>query len=521
LHFAPIAAGYAASVGAHCEAAAHYRVALRHADDLPPIERAKLQERYSYECYLTDQGSEAIEARRKALEIWRAAAERLREGDSLRWLSRLSWFTGRRSDADVYGNEAVAALQALPPGPELAMAYSNRAQLDMLAHEVDSAIVWARRTIELAEQLGNQEILSHALNNLGTSRLIAADPGGWNDLERSLQIALAENLQEHVARAYTNLGNTAVTTRLYERGAKYLEEGIGYCDDHDLDSWKLYMLAMRSRERFERGDWNGTSEDAQTVLRDPRTAAISRVIALTVLGHLRIRRGDPNSAGPLEEARALTSSIGEIQRIAPLAAALADAAWLVGDRDAVIREVSEGYALARIQRDPWTKGMLAVWLWRVDALTEIPEGIAAPYTLEMARDWRGAADAWEKLGCPYERANMLGWYGGESEQREALAVFEQLGASAAAQALRKQMRASGVRGIPRGSRESTRLDPHGLTKREAQILKLLAAGLRNSAIAKRLFLSTKTVDHHVSAILTKLGVPSRAEAAAMVRKLTE
>jgi DNA-binding CsgD family transcriptional regulator len=165
--------------------------------------------------------------------------------------------------------------------------------------------------------------------------------------------------------------------------------------------------------------------------------------------------------------------------------------------------------------------MLAIWLWRAGALDPIPTEIAKPYALEMSGDWQAAASAWHALGCPYERASMLGWYGGESEQREALAVLEQLGAAPAAQALRKQMRARGVQGIPRGSRTSTRLDPHGLTKREAEILGLLSEGLRNSAIAKRLFLSTKTVDHHVSAILTKLGVPSRAEAVAMARKLSE
>jgi DNA-binding CsgD family transcriptional regulator len=521
LHFAPIAGADAASVGAHCEAAAHYRTALRHADELPPVERARLQEQYSYECYLTDQGKEAIEARRAALEVWRTVGERLREGDSLRWLSRLSWFTGQRTDADKYGDEAVAVLQPLPPGPELAMAYSNRSQLDMLAHEVDSAIDWAQRTLKLAEELNSPEILSHALNNLGASRLIAEDPAGWDDLERSLQIALAGNFHEHVARAYTNLSFNAVCSRLYPRASQYLVGGIAYCDDHDLDSWKLYMLALRARARFEQVDWDSASEDAEAVLKDPRTAPISRVIALTVLGHLRVRRGDPDSLAPLENARVLISDIRETQRIGPLAAALADAAWLLGDRDRVLREVSEGYTLSRNHRDPWTKGMLAVWLWRADALAEIPADIPEPYALEIARNWRGAADAWQKLGCPYERANMLGWYGGESEQREALAVFEQLGAAPAAQALRKQMRASGVRGIPRGSRVSTRLDPHGLTKREAEILKLLAAGLRNSAIAKRLFLSTKTVDHHVSAILTKLGVPSRAEAAATARKLSE
>jgi DNA-binding CsgD family transcriptional regulator len=164
--------------------------------------------------------------------------------------------------------------------------------------------------------------------------------------------------------------------------------------------------------------------------------------------------------------------------------------------------------------------MLAIWLWRAGALPQLPTDIAQPYALEMAQDWQGAARAWHELGCPYERANMLAWYGGEAEQREALAVFEQLGTAPAAQALRKQMRTQGVRGVPRGSRTSTRCNPHGLTRREAEILALLSEGLRNSAIARRLFVSTKTVDHHVSAILTKLGVPSRAEAVAMARKLS-
>jgi len=521
LRFAPLAGSNAAAVGAHSEAAAHYRVALRHSNGLTPFEHALLQEQYSYECYLTDQGEEAIKARHSSLEIWRATGERLREGDTLRWLSRLNWFVGRRTEADRYAAEAIDALESLAPGPELAMAYSNRSQLDMLAHEVPSAIEWAQRTIKLAEALGRSDILSHALNNLGTARLIADDPAGREDLERSLEIALAADFQEHAARAYTNLASASVSMRDYGRGARYLDDGITYCDDHDLDSWRLYMLSCRARARFEQADWDRASEDTEAVLRDPRTAAISRVTALTVLGHMRIRRGDPDSRSPLEQARVLVSDIRESQRIAPLASAFADAAWLAADREGVIREVQPAYELARDQRDPWSKGMLAIWLWRAGSLQQIPTDIAEPYALEIAHDWQGAARAWQELGCPHERANMLAWYGGEAEQREALAVFEQQGAAPAAQALRKQMRAQGVQSIPRGSRTTTRLDPHGLTKREAEILSLLCEGLRNAAIAKRLFLSTKTVDHHVSAILTKLGVPSRAEAVAMARKLPE
>jgi DNA-binding CsgD family transcriptional regulator len=163
-------------------------------------------------------------------------------------------------------------------------------------------------------------------------------------------------------------------------------------------------------------------------------------------------------------------------------------------------------------------GELAVWLWRVDALEQRPANIAEPYALEISGDWRGAAQAWKELGCPYEYATMLAWHGSDAEQREALAKLDQLGAAPAAKALRQKMRAKGIRGLPRGARKSTRHHPHGLTRREAETLALMSQGLRNAAIARRLFVSTKTIDHHVSAILAKLGVPSRAAAIALTRR---
>jgi DNA-binding CsgD family transcriptional regulator/tetratricopeptide (TPR) repeat protein len=518
LHFAPIAATQAASVGAHREAASHYQAALRHAEEIPPDERGRLQEQLSYECFLTGQHERAIEARRSALHIWRASGARVKEGDALRWLSRLSWSVGDRAEADRYGAAALATLESLLPGPELAMAYCNQADLDMEAHEAESAIDLAQHAIALAESWRNDEILSDALNTLGIVRLIAGDVSGWADLERSLQLALAGGLQEHVANAYTNLAAMAVSRREYDRARRYLSDGLAYCEQHDLDFDGPYTLAYRARMRFEQGDWDGASEDVEAVLRHPRTSAVTRIPALRTLGHLRIRRGDPDASAPIEEARALAGPTPELQRVGMLAAVCAEAAWLAGDREGVLREVQTTYELVRRRRDPRMKGELAAWLWRVGALDELPEDIAEPYALEISRDWQGAARAWKALGCPYECASVLAMYGTEPEQKEALTMLEQLGAGPAAQALRKKMRVQGVRGVPRGSRSSTQRNPHGLTQREAEILALLSDGLRNAAIAKRLFVSTKTVDHHVSSILTKLGVPSRAEAVAMARK---
>jgi DNA-binding CsgD family transcriptional regulator/tetratricopeptide (TPR) repeat protein len=518
LRYAPIAAAQAASVGAHREAASHYEAALRHAETLPAEERVHLQERLSYECHLTGQHQRALEVGREALSMWRASGQRLKEGDTLRWLSWLSWFAGDHAEADQYGVEAIGILEGLPPGAELASAYSIRADLAMEAHELDSSIDWAQRAIALAEPYANTAILSQALNTRGTVRLIGGDSSGWSDLDRSLQLALAGGLPERVIGCHTNLAAMAVSCRRYEAASRHLSEGLAYCEEYDLDSWWLYMLAYRARMRFEQGSWDEASDDVHAVLRHPRTTSISRIPALRILGHIRIRRGDPDAGSPLEEARALAGPAPKLQQIGTLAAVLAEAAWLAGDPDSILREVRPAYDLVCRRRDPRMKGELAAWLWRASALERQPSDIPEPYALEISSDWQGAARAWQALGCPYEHACMLAWYGAENEQRQAFTIFEQLGARPAALALRHQMRARGVRGVPRGARTSTRCHPHGLTRREAEILALLCDGLRNSVIARRLFVSTKTVDHHVSAILAKLAVQTRAEAIAVARR---
>jgi DNA-binding CsgD family transcriptional regulator/tetratricopeptide (TPR) repeat protein len=515
--FAPLAAAQAASVGAHREAASHFEAMVPYADELAAPERARLFEQLSYECFLIGSYARASETRRLALDLWRSIGACTQEGDALRSLSRLAWFEDRRADAERYSADAIRVLESLPPGPVLAEAYCDRADLDMEAHENHSAIEFAQRAVGLAETWTDHLILSNASNVLGTARIIIGDDSGWADLERSLHLALASGFQELAARAYTNLSAMAVSRRRYGEAARYLSAGLAYCEERDLDFLRPYLLAYRARMNFEQGRWLQASEDAEAVLHHPRSTPVTRIPALRTLGHLRIRRGDPDASSPLEEARALAGPAPELQRFGTLAAVAAEAAWLAGERASVLREVQPAYEMVLRRRDPRMKGELAAWLWRVDALEQIPTDIPEPYAMEISRDWRGAARSWKELDCPYERALVLGWYGGEPEQREALAILDQLGAAPAAQALRRQMRSQGVRAVPRGSRTSTRRNLLGLTRREAQILALLSDGLRNAAIARRLFVSTKTVDHHVSAILAKLGVPSRAEAVALSR----
>jgi DNA-binding NarL/FixJ family response regulator len=138
--------------------------------------------------------------------------------------------------------------------------------------------------------------------------------------------------------------------------------------------------------------------------------------------------------------------------------------------------------------------------------------------LELAGRWREAAQAWERKGCPYEQALALS-EGDEEAQRAALQILEGLGATPAAALVRRQLQSRGVRGLARGPRRSTRANPAGLTNRQMEVLELLAEGLSNREIGQRLFLSTRTVDHHVSALLQKLGAGSRARAAALARDM--
>jgi ABC-type multidrug transport system fused ATPase/permease subunit len=216
----------------------------------------------------------------------------------------------------------------------------------MLAADADSAVQWAQRTLQLAEPAGYDEICCHALNNLGTARLIAGIDAGWDDLNRSLTLALAQGFQEHAARAYTNLAAMAVQRKQYSAGSRYLSEGLTYCERHDLDSWRFYMMAWRGRAHFEQGDWLSAAEDAQAIVAEAGNAPIARIPALTILAHLRILRGDPDVASPLNEARELAARTSEMQRLSGVALAGANAAWIAGDRQLIAQEVQPVYELA-------------------------------------------------------------------------------------------------------------------------------------------------------------------------------
>ncbi|WP_019588820.1 ATP-binding protein [Deinococcus apachensis] len=518
LDYAPQAARRAAQLKAHREAAGQYARALRFAGTFDPDRRAPLLEAYAYECYLTDQLGEAAKAREQALELWRALGEAQKEGENLRWLSRLHWFLGRNAEAERYARDALAVLEPHPPGTQLAMAYSNLSQLRMLAADVPGAVFWGERAAALARQLGDTATLSHALNNVHTARLEATPSEDWAGLEESLRLALASNLEEHAARAWTNLASLAVKHWQVDRARGYLEDGIAYATDHDLDAWRLYMQGWQALWLVYQARWNEAGELAQALTHNPRVSPVSRIQALVALGRIRARRGDPEVWSLLDEALSLAEPTGEFQRLGIVRTARAEAFWLAGDPERAAGEAASVYDLALSKGQPWLLGELAYWRWRAGALPSLPTGIAQPFALQMAGRPLEAARAWRALNAPYEAARALTESDDEPALKEALVEVERLGARPLAQRVTRRLRERGATGIPRGPRPATRTHPAGLTSREVEVLNLLAGGQRDKQIARQLNLSEKTVGHHVSAILAKLDRKSRAEAVLEARR---
>jgi DNA-binding CsgD family transcriptional regulator len=353
----------------------------------------------------------------------------------------------------------------------------------------------------------------HALITVGATKLAGGDEGGRDLIERGMALAAAAGLGAIVARGHHSLGVGYGERRRFARAARHLTAGIAFCSDHDLDHSRWHTTAWLAHARCFQGQWEEASELAESVLRAAYVSPTTRFAALYVRGLIGVRRGAPAATRALDEALVLAEGSRSLARLAPVRAARAEAAWLAGDHARAAAEARAAYDLAIDRAQPWYLGELAYWRWRARDLDDPPPGIAAPFAHQITGDWAAAAAAWDELGCPYEAARARAEGNDEEALRLALAAFARLEARPAIGHARRRLRELGVRAIPRGPRPSTRANPARLTRREAEIAALIVEGRSNPDIAARLFLSPRTVENHVAAILAKLGVANRSEAA--------
>ncbi|MEV6838856.1 AAA family ATPase [Streptomyces sp. NPDC051133] len=510
LEYAPAAALHAAALGAYREAAAQYARALEYADLLPPGQQAALLEGHSQACLLSSRLDEGIASLRTAVGLRRALGDRLREGEDMRWLSCWLWPTGRTDEAGQTGLDAVRVLEELAPSRELARAYLNLCQLACYEHEGTAVTAaHAQNAIALGERFGDAGVLVQARFHTAAARMLS-EGSGWEDCEQAVSSAMAQDLPVDAGFMALIMCWLAALQRDTARTTAAVSRAEAYCLDRDLLTYLLCTRAWGSWGLLNRGLWREAADASQKVRSHPGAPPVVRALALTVMGLVRARQGKSQVWPLLEEAATLVDSnclldtgLGWEARV--------EATWLAGGHELVRAEAERCLASLAGRTHPWLSGPLACWIRRAGG--EPPQVPAAgPYALELAGDWAGAAAQWDSLGCPYDAA-LARLAGDPPALREALAAFEALGARPAVARTRTLMRARGVRPVRRGPRAATRANPYGLTNREMDVLKLLNEGLSDAEISARLYISPKTAGHHVGAVLSKLGVHTRHEAA--------
>lgn len=502
-------------LGANREAARLLGAAVVASEGRDDLDRLSLHEHHAQACQAALDLPEAMRARGLAIDECRRDGRTVREGRNLALLGRVHWLAGDRGAAMGAFAAALSILQPHDTTLEYAWACALIAGAHMTGEEEALAIEFGTRALRAAERLDAMEVRIHALNTLGDAQQYRE--ADWREkLEESLRLALVHGFLDHAARAYINLAATAVVAQDHAAARAALTDGLAFATEHDLDFQRDYLLAWQARERFECGDWAAASAIAGELARLPRVAPVARIPAIGTLAALAVRRGDAQADAAVSRALSEAEKTGEHQRIAPLLLAQAEAAWQAGDDEGCARSARLG-ALASVEHGSLDNlGRFVVWLWRAGRADEarrfLDDAPRCPqrFVDEVQGRWAEAAHDWEARGCAHEQALALSC-GSKRELRQAVALLEALGARPAIDALRTR---KPTRGTPPGPRHSTKTHPLGLTLREQEILDCLVLGLSNADIARKLFRSQRTVEHHVSALLGKLGVANRAEAMA-------
>jgi DNA-binding CsgD family transcriptional regulator len=512
IRYGPAAAERASSLRANREAAELYALTLRHADTVAAEQKVIWLERNAFSCYLSGLGEAAISSWQEAIALRHALGDRIGEGEDLHWLSQQLYSLGGTSAATDACMASLRLLEDVGPCPQLAWSLATMAML--AAFDFDPACGdYADRAISLGTQFGDSGVVVRARFFAALATVLSSDTG-WDQLEAAWRDSMTtQGSSEQAGMIGALISWYAAVHHHLERAESYINETSTFCAAHDLGMFQSSTTSSTALVALHRGDWASALACADDVLSRPALPQAPRVLALISLALIRARRGEHPVAPLLDEAVAGTEP-DDLFRLGPVWAARAEAAWLAGNDDTARAEAQTGLAAATEHADPWLVGHLRRWAHLAGGpFDDAPAAdTATPYRLEVSGDWRAAAAEWTRLGCPYDAA--VAQLGGDVPAVEAaLHTFRGLGASAAAR--RAQQRLAQLRGRDSDTRrKATIADPHGLTPRERDVLELVAAGHSDAEIANALFISPKTANRHVGAILSKLGVRNRTQAAA-------
>jgi DNA-binding CsgD family transcriptional regulator len=380
----------------------------------------------------------------------------------------------------------------------------------MLTEATEPALQWSERALELAVRIGDDQTRVHAHVNVASIRL-DIDPDDSDGLVEAHAVADAAGDRHEAARAIVNLGYGLLAWVKPAEAIRAAEQGMAYALEHEVYTLSSYAAATIAWARLRAGEWDA----AEGVLLQEleRDSSVSQLLVKTVLTELAVRRGDLDAAERLADLAAQADRTREVQRIAPVLELETETALTTGTPLPTAGfERALGEIEQRGNRSSWGACRVIAWAAVAGFEAAVSDTMPAPYAAMARRDWRGAAAAFGDVEWPYDRALMLSLLDDEDALAEALEIARRLGAGPLTRRVAGRMRELGLR-VPQGPREATRANPAGLTPRQLEVLALVAEGLTNAEIAQRLVVSQRTAEHHVAAVLAKLGATTRREAA--------
>jgi DNA-binding CsgD family transcriptional regulator/tetratricopeptide (TPR) repeat protein len=515
VRYSAAAASQAAHAEGHREAAAFAGFALERGARLDRLEVARLHGIAAWALYALNRFGEAAGHADQAVEIWEATgAASVELGQALLISARMDTLVADPASARAKALRALGILAPLGPSRQLALCYSTLGSQDALQARFEAAAGWSTRAVELARQLGGGEVISHALGYRGVAKVSLGDESGFADLREAIEVAARLGHGDYLTVAAHNLAVVLIRSGRALEAEPYLAIGERAAREHGLDHALYRIEAQQCHVLLLRGEWDQAEQRLRDLLARGGDPGANLVNPMAFLGRILARRGDPEATSLIEDAWTLASATGEEQKMAIAGGARIEWAWLDGD-DAAVRGLGEQLLVIAIRvRHAMLRGEVLRYLRRAGAAVVPFPGCPPAMAAGIAGDPRRAAALWAQAGNPYEQALELTECTDPAAALEGLRMLDRLGAAATASLVRGRLRRRGVRGVPRGPRAATKANPGRLTDRQLDVLALLAEGRTNAEIATRLYVSRRTVDNHVAALLDRLGVSSRRDAVA-------
>jgi DNA-binding CsgD family transcriptional regulator len=302
-----------------------------------------------------------------------------------------------------------------------------------------------------------------------------------------------------------------------EPALRYAGQALHYADSHEVHTYVSYVRTVLAWMRMRNGEWDEAERITHGEIE--RGITVVQLLTKTVLAELAVRRGDRDAGERVADLAAHADRAAEPQRIMPAIELMAERA--LTEDEPMPADLIERLA-EHLDANGALGGRFGVRLagWGAVAGIELqPDGQQnGPYAAMRRGDWAAAAAAFGALGWVHDRALMLSLLDEEDALAEALQIARGLGAEPLARRASTRMRELGMR-VPRGPRRTTRANPAGLTARQLEVLALISEGMTNAEIADRLVVSQRTAEHHVAAVLAKLGASTRRDAARRAAEL--